>query len=110
MNPTHLMTMTATLEYDDPSGKDRYGNVTTTPRTTTSACWGHQVRRDDITVEELTQIESWLFYFPPGTDTDKLAQFTVGDDTFVLMGPPWHAFNPISRQVSQVELTVKRTI
>lgn len=108
MDPTPLMTQTATISTPVPSGVDEYNDVTTTPTTATVACWLHQTARDENTVNQNLQGQTWQVYFPPGTSVDGSATITVDDLDYELVGPPWPAFNPRLRRVTHIEATVRR--
>lgn len=110
MDPTHLMTQTATItRVTNGVTVDDYGNPVEATTTATAACFIHQTRRFEEQVDASTADETWTGYFPADVDLTADDRVTVDGHTYELTGPPWPAFNPRDGAVAFVEATLRRT-
>lgn len=121
MNPTRLLTLTATITHlsmpPDPE-TDEYGNPQPAETTITADCELQQTRRAEDTVDADRQVdERTLFLSPMGLDEDDepvevptsgYDSVDVAGDTFQLIGPPWRARNPRTGEVSHIEALVRQ--
>jgi hypothetical protein len=108
MDPSRLMTQTATLHHVTETGVDVYNDPTTTETTSTVGCLLQQRTRIEQTAGGQISTETLVLFLPAGTTVDALAYVTVDGLDYQLDGPPWPAFNPRSQAVSHIEAQVKR--
>lgn len=109
MDPTRLMTQTATLHHVTQTGDaDEYNDPTTEETTETVACLLQQRTRIEANGLAVTSTDTWALYLPAGTTVDTLDYVTVDGIDYQIDGRPWPAFNPRARAVSHIEATLKR--
>lgn len=111
MDPTHLMTQTATLTRveDSVTEEDEYGNPVEVSSSVTVRCWLHQTNRSEDTVNADLQSETWTIYLPPNADVEGSDQITVEGADYSFDGPPWLARNPRTGIASHIEGRLRRT-
>lgn len=120
MDPTRLMTRTATITHvePDPDNPDDYGNPGEEVTTTTAACELQQVVRTEDTVDTARQTEDWaLFLAPTGedeggylveTELEGSDRVEIDDQAYEVIGPPWQVRNPRTAVVTHIEARVRR--
>jgi hypothetical protein len=74
-----------------------------------TVCEIQQQRRDEPATEGELSVTSWLVIFPAGTEVKSGDAVLIDDAEFELVGAPWHARNPRTKQEHHVEATAKQT-
>lgn len=110
MDPSHLMTQTATLHHVLETGVDDNHDVTTSETTSSSPCLLQQTTRAEQTAGGVISTEVLVLFLPAGTEVDPLTVATIDGIDYEFGGPPWPAFNPRTRAVSHIEATVRRVV
>lgn len=111
MDPTHLLSLTGTVELRDPSGTpDVFGDDVPDETTKTFACWLHQTARAENTTAGDVQSQTWTLYLESAAAgvVDGSSAITINGTAYEFDGPPWPALNPRDQQVVYVEATVRR--
>jgi hypothetical protein len=106
---TNLLNLPCSIERRVASGEDDYGNDTQTVTWAETVCELQQRQRDEPGEMGETSATDWRLYLPAGTDIDTSDTVIVNDQIFEVVGDPWQARNPRTRQQSHVEATVRRT-
>lgn len=112
MDPTRLMTRTATISHvePDPDNPDAYGNPGLVTSVTTAACEIQQVSRSEDTVNTAQQSEDWSLFVHPDALVEGSDRIVVDGVAYELVGPPWPARNPRTGVVSHIEAQVRRVV
>lgn len=110
MSLSQLINRPCTLTRRSPSGaRNQYGKRLPTQTTVETLCELQQQSRDEPGEAGEFGDTTWLLVLPAGTAIDTSDSVTVDGDVYELVGPPWEARNPRTRQVSHIEATVRRT-
>lgn len=103
-----LMNRTCSVVRRYPSGtEDDYGNEIPGETTTVTVCEFQQRQRSED--EEVVSEEQWLVILPAATNIDTADVLIVDEVEYELVGQPWPARNPRTKEVSHIEATVVRT-
>lgn len=112
MNPRHLLTLPCTIQNRATgAAQDGFGNpvlAASGEPVETVMELQQQGRTEDDDRGQVGEA-TWLAIWPAGTTVDEYAQVTTGGATYEVVGPPWAARNPRTRQASHVEATLRRT-
>lgn len=93
-----------------PSGaEDEIGNLIASEEVIETVCELQQQQRTEPTGQGELSDTRWLLILPAGTSLHGGDTVTVDDESYELVGEPWHARNPRTRTESHVEATVRRT-
>jgi len=106
MNPARLLTLTGTLTHvavDEDAERDDYNNPIPTTTTSTVECWIEQASASESTVDTAFQAEDYRIYLEAGTVVSGADRLTVLGVTYEIVGPPWPAVSPRTRQVTHIE-------
>lgn len=111
MNPSTLLTSTATVDLVEPTGPvDGFGDPTEVITSKSFKCWLSQTSRSEDTANANSQQELWdLFLEPAAVAVDGWDRVTVDGKAFELDGPPWPALNPRTQTVTHLECKVRRS-
>lgn len=111
MTLSQLLNTEATILRRSPSGEeDPYGNELQAEEEVDVLCEVQQIRRDEPDDQGELSETHWLGIFPAGTELRTGDAVRVeGIGLLELAGDPWAARNPRLRQVSHLEVTMRRT-
>lgn len=112
MDPTRLMTRTATITHVEPNpgDPDDYGNPGVTTTTTTALCELQQVTRNEDTVDSDQQSQDWVLFLEPAADLEGSDRVAVDAVSYEVIGPPWAARNPRTGVTTHIEAQVRRVV
>lgn len=112
MTITNLINLPCQIVRRTPSGlEDDYGNEIPGETVVSTVCEFQKLPRssdqEDASRNELAE-SRWNVFFPAGTDVDSGDALIIGGTEYEVDGDPWDARNPLTDQVSHVELMAKR--
>jgi hypothetical protein len=91
----------------DGDERDEYGNALDGEMTTTTVCELQQRQRSETTDE--IAASTWALYLPAGTAIDTGDAVEIEGVSYEVDGEPWAVRSPITKGVSHIEATVRRT-
>ncbi len=94
---------------DDADDVDEYGNDLPDEPTTQTVCELQQLQRTEPVAAGELSSSDWLLILPAGTPARTGDAAIVDGQIYELVGDPWIARNPRTRQASHIECTVRRT-
>lgn len=111
MSVTQLMTQPVVVQPMTPGVSDDYGNTPTTPLGNPVEEFGYLDQKD--TIEYLndrdTVVTKWKAFLHPDSVVTALAVLDFQGQTFQVDGDPYHVYNPRTRMVSHIEVTLTTT-
>jgi hypothetical protein len=88
---------------------DDYGNEVATETTVDTVCELQQRNRSEPDAAGEFSDADWMLILPAGTEITTADTVTVDGQDYEVVGDPWPARNPRTREPSHVEATVRRT-
>lgn len=112
MDPTRLMTLTATITHVAQTGAPDadYGNPTDQTTTSTALCELQQQQRAEDTVDADRQSETWTLFIEPDATIDGGDRIEIAGVSYEVDGPPWRARNPRTQELTHIEALVRRVV
>lgn len=108
----HLLNRPCQLVRRAPSGlEDDYGNELPGETVISTVCeFQKQTRSGDQEDTGRNQLAEsrWNVFFPAGTEVDSGDSLVVDGTEYEVDGEPWDVRNPLTGQMSHVEVQVKR--
>lgn len=111
VNPARLIKLSGVLtvrSFDGPP--DDYNNPTETTVARSVLCWYEQAQAAEATANTNRQEETHRLFLRSCEDMTGWDRLAVNGLEFEVIGPPWEAVNPRTRQVSHIEARGKQVV
>lgn len=109
MDPTHLMTIAATITPMSVTARDETNDdVLTAGTPVATTCFLHQTGANERTAGVNTQEQTFTIYLPPGVSIDANDRITADGNTFEVIGPPARWNNPRARTRELISVTARK--
>lgn len=109
MSLANLINRPCTITHRSESGvTDDYGNDVSAFTETATVCELQQRQRDEPADSGEVSATEWSIFLLPPDSLHTGDKVTVDNEVYEIVGEPWRARNPRTRQVEHVEATARR--
>lgn len=110
MSITSLINRTCTIVSRSAGGDvDEYGGEVLTETSTTTVCELQQRRADERELQGESSDDRWIAFLNPDEEIETADILIVDGQKFEVVGDPWVARNPRTRENSHIEVQLRRT-